>query len=536
MNFPIGQESYSHNIHASVTREWFNNTNFNSEGYWISVEQGDNSDVDGFVGQGQGNYMVFGDSGERRIDNPLNDGNWTAFNNPEFPISPSSNGSSSAGLWVSHTWDEGFDQTLNTPSIHWKQNISMPVNMSDYIITSASLEVIFNATVTANGSDPIAPQAGGIERPGDYTDGDDDIEPRTFPEPPQFSVGDFATFYVLISDIENNNVFQVAINKTTDLGQDEGEITNYTDTLLDVIPENVLKSYLTSVLEEDNFNFTITLGIDIYCEDNDYNVDIDIWNSLIMRSFNLTFKYKKKIDQFTTVALEQVGEQISGENVQITDAEFNFEYKINQTWPYNSSPNSEIRFFVNNKQYNETIKLNRATEIFQDAFQDNIDITSFISKNVSITLSIQVYLADEFGLEEDILISIDNVDFQITYIVVESNISEEPFISRILLIIASIIGIVVGGYLVAYQRILKYPKPVRKVRKYKRTLRKGKPSVEVLDRKKSFEKEFKKEMHNTSNFLKGKPTAVVIPTKGIEKVEPNQPSGSKKLPETNKNI
>jgi len=511
---PIKQKNLSQNIHTSVTEPWFNNTDFKYDASWVSIEQGDISDVDGFIGQGYGNYLVFGDSGEKGIDEPLNNGDWRVFNNPEFPISPDTNGSNSAGLYVTHLWDEGVDQTRNTPSIHWKQNITMPVNMSDYVITSASLTAIFNATVTVSPHD-----GGGIDCPGDPGD-----------TPLQFGVGDSATFYVSISDLENENSYQVAINKTSDLGQDSPEISNYSDTLMDVIPEEVLISYLTSVLEKDDFNFTITLGIDIYCEDNEYWEDEDSWDSLIMRSFNLTFTYKKKIDQFTTISWEQVGDQISGNDTQITDAKLNFDYKINQTWPYLSSPNSEIRIFINNKMYNETIKLSWDKPILDNAFQDAIDITSFISKDVNITLSIQVYLADEFELDKDIMISIDDVFFQITYIEITSETSEEPFMSRILLIIASIVGLIVASYLIAYQKILKYPKPVRKVRKYKRTLRKGKPSVDILDRKKSFEKEFNKELHNTSSYLRGKPTGEAPPTKEIKKIELNQISEPKKSP------
>ena len=385
--------------------------------------------------------------------------------------------------------------------------------MSDYIITSASLEVVFNATVTAQGTDPLQPHIHGIERPGDYTEG---LNP---PADTQFGIGDFVTFYALISDVENNNEFQIAENQTTDLGQDSPEVNNYSDTLLDPVPQDVLISYLSTVLEEDNYNFTITLGIDIYCEDNEYNVDIDTWNSLIMRSFNLTFTYKKKIDQFTAISWEQEGAQITGNNTQITNAEFNFYYKINQTWPYNASPNSEIRVFVNNKQYNETIKLNMAEETLKGAYQNNIDLTSFISKDINISLSIQIFLADEFGLDEDVMISIDNIFFQITYVVITSDISEEPIITRILLIIASIIGLLIGSYLVAYQRIFKYPKQVRKVRKYRRTLKKGKPSVPITARKGAFEKEYSKELHNSSSYLRGKPTGDVTPIKEIKNPE-----------------
>ncbi|MFX1426489.1 MAG: hypothetical protein ACFFBE_08550, partial [Promethearchaeota archaeon] len=426
---------------------------------------------------------------------------------------PDNNGSSSAGLWIDHEWDEGVDQTRNSPSIHWKRNITMPVNMYDYIITSASLEVIFNATVTAQGTNPLQPHINGIERPGDYTEG------QNPPADTQFGIGDFATFYALISDVENNNEFLIAKNQTTDLGQDSPEINNYTDTLLEPVPQDVLISYLTTVLEEDYYNFTITLGIDIYCEDNEYNVDIDTWNSLIMRSFNLSFTYKKKINQFTTVSLEQVGNQITGENIQITNSQFNFNYTISQPWPYISSPNSEIRFFVNNKQYNETIKLSAAEETFKSAYQDNIDLTSFISKDVNISVSIQVYLADEFGLDEDITISIDNVFFQITYIEIISKTSEEPLIFLILLIISCIIGLALASYLILYQRILKYPKQVRKVRKYRRTLRKGAPSMPIIAQKKAFENEYNKELHNTSGYLRGKPSEVATPTK-VPKTSP----------------
>jgi hypothetical protein len=503
------------NISAEkVYREhWLNNTEFDYPTSWSSIEDGDNSDVDGFIDNGYGNFIIYGDSGEMRIDEPLNNGEWMDFNNPEFPISPDNNGSSSAGLWIDHEWDEGIDQTRNSPSIHWKRNITMPVNMSDYIITSASLEVIFNATVTAKGTNPSQPHINGIERPGDYTEG---LNP---PADTQFGIGDFATFYALISDVEDTNVFQIAENQTTDLGQDSPEVTNYSDTLLNPVSPDVLVSYLTTVLEEDNYNFTITLGIDIYCEDNEYNVDIDTWNSLIMRSFNLTFTYKKKIDQFTTVSFDQAGDQITGNNTQITNAEFNFDYIINKTWPYNASPNSEIRVFINNKQYNETIKLDMARLTLESAYQNNLDLTSFISKDVNISLSIQVYLADEFGLDENIVISIDNIFFQITYVVITSDISEEPIIARILLIISSIIGLIIGSYLVAYQRIFKYPKQVRKVRKYRKTLRKGKPTVAITAREGAFKKEFNKEMHNTSSHLRGKPTGDAVPVKEIQKPE-----------------
>lgn len=526
----VNSENIQTSAVQSNTRQWLANRFFDNNLSWTSVKEGDISDVDAYIDQGWGNYIVHGDSGTMQIDEPLNNGKWQDYNNPDFPISPDTNGSSSTGLYITHQWNENIDQTRNTPSIHWKRNIRMPVNMSDYIITDASLEAVFNASVTAYGAVPNAPQYGGIECPGDYTDGDDDFPPRTFPEPPQFGIGDFVTFYVLISDIDNTNSFQVAINQTTNLGQDSPAVWNYMDTALEVVPKNILISYLNSVLDNDNFNFTITLGIDIYCEDNDYNVDVDTWDMLIMRSFNLTFTYKKRINQFTSISWEQVGDQITGETAQITNAQLNFQYKIDQDWPVSLSPNSEILVFINNKKVTEITKLSSAGVDPQERFPGGLDVTSFISKDIDISLSIQVYLADNFGLAEDIIISIDRVFLQISWNVIVDDPFPEPFIFRVLLIVASIAGLSIGGYLVAYQKILKYPKPVRKVRKYRRTLtRKKEPIVSILKRESAFKKEYSQELHKTSSFLRGKPSV----SEGM-KESTKLPIESKKLPEGNK--
>ncbi|MFW9874242.1 MAG: hypothetical protein ACFFG0_14145, partial [Candidatus Thorarchaeota archaeon] len=518
-NYNINKKQTSQDIQLSseLPFTWtLENTNFEEQSEWVSSKEGDESDVDASISNGLGNYIIHGDSGVKRIDELLNNGKWHDFNNPKFPISPDTNGSSSAGLYITHLWNENDDQTRNTPSIHWKQNITMPVNMSDYIITDASLEAIFNASVQALDHD-----GGGIEVYGDYTEG------QNPPEETQFAIGDSATFYVLISDIENKNSFLIATYKTTDLGQDDPIISNLTDTALEVVPENILKSYLNSVLQDDYFNFTITLGIDIYCEDNEYNVDIDRWEMLIMRSLNLTFTYTKKINQYTSISWEQAGDQISGENIRIDEGLLNFDYMINNTGLSSLSPNSEIRIFINDKQYLETIKLSRATDTLQSVFSSEIDVTSFISKEINIVLKIQVYLRDEFALAEDTVLSIDNVFFQIKYTVLLSDSFEEPLVFRIMLIVACIAGLSVGGYLVAYQRVLKYPKQVRKVRKYRKTLpRKKEPILSITSRESSFKKAYEKELKSTSSFLKGKPTQESTISKPF-----NTPNETRNLPD-----
>ncbi|MFX0020752.1 MAG: hypothetical protein ACFE9S_00380 [Candidatus Hermodarchaeota archaeon] len=493
-NYRLTQNSEFNNLQTSaehsVSRQWLENREFEDDTYWIASKEGDENDVDALISDGLGNYFIRGDSGGLSIDEPLSDIDWTATINPDLPILPDIYEINSSGCYVSHLWHENINQTRNRPSVRWERAINMPIDMRDYIITSASLEAEFNATVT------VSPwNNGGIDKEGDT--GLDD-----------YSTGDYTEFYILLSDVEETfPPIRVAYNHTGNLGRDSPALGSYPDTPMNIVPEDVLKDVLTSVLENDGFNFVITLGIDIYCEDNEIGVDIDRWNELIIRSFNLTFSYEKKIDQFTSVSWEQAGDQITGENTQVRRALLNFEFKINTTWPSLASPNSEIRVLINDKQLTETIKLSRAETVLNLAFPDFLDVTSYISKDINIALKIQIFMADEFGLTEEIKISIDNVYFRIRYVRITEDLIPEPVLFRILLIVASVAGLGIGGYFFAYQRVLKYPKPVRKVRKYRRTLtRKNEPSVLITEREKAFKKAYGKELHKTSSFLRGKPT------------------------------
>ncbi|GAH89310.1 unnamed protein product, partial [marine sediment metagenome] len=157
----------------------------------------------------------------------------------------------------------------------------------------------------------------------------------------------------------------VAYNKTSDLGQDSPPISNYPNTFMENIPESVLINLLTTVLQNDYINFSIIVGMDIYCEDNEYGGDEDGWDELIIRSLNLTFTYEKKIDKFTSVSWCQDGDKISGTNVVIKNATLNFKYKIDQNWT-TSSTNSEIRILINGMEHTETVKLSTANTSFQD--------------------------------------------------------------------------------------------------------------------------------------------------------------------------
>ena len=125
-----------------------------------------------------------------------------------------------------------------------------------------------------------------------------------------------------------------------------------------------------------------------------------------------------------------------------------------------------------------------------------------------------IYEASIGGVQEGtytIIISVaagDEYDFkpfEITLVVVSSPGEVLPF--QIILAISIIGAILVGIYLTLYLTILKYPKPIRRVRKYSRTLRKSKVSkTDIVDREKAFRTNYSDTTGKSSKFLKGKPS------------------------------
>ena len=481
-NFPnytlqLMEKNNNENVYISAEnhfpRQWIKNPTFEEpiESTWFSTIFGDDSDVSATSGSGQANFVILGDSNAVMFDDPIVDGNWVECKNPEIPMLPDGHEINSSGCCVYHYWDE-FIQDIYT-SVHWKKNFTMPVNMSDYMITSASLKVLFNASVIT-----VPHDGGGIEVEGDFTTGPS-------PGDPQFEISDFVNFYVLISDLEKDFSIQVANYRPIDLGRDDPSTPNITDTLMNTLPEDALINLLTTILEKDYYNFTITLGIDIFCKDNDYGLDIDYWKSLIIKSFNLTLTYKKKMNQLTTVSWSQVGNQLSGDNLQITNAKLNFMYKIDQIWP-NVSKNSEIRILINGMKHSETIKINTANISFKDAKLGGFDVTNLIQKNLNISTSIQVYLADNFVLDNIFIISIDDVSLEISYNVLRQ-FDEKAIISIIIIIIISFIILIISLLILLF--VVK-PKIHKHVDVKKKTS-KAKADIENFE-------------YNIGNFIKNK--------------------------------
>ena len=507
-------------------RQWLDNPTFTGTvDPWFPNIEGDTTDVSTSYSPGQANLEITGD---RRtfsaISGTPKEEDWENVTNPLFPALPDNYRIDQYGCWANHSWVDPNDP-IQSPSIHWDQNITMPVDMSDYVITSASVSAVFNASVTTDSGDNPEPPAGGsFIHLGVDTPNDPSVVP--FQSTYEF---DYVRFYILVSDLDFNEVYEIAWYQTVHLGQDSPEINNITDTLMNTVLQETLIFYLTSVLKRDNYHFKVTLGLRIGCADN-FQFDRDYWDSLRIKSCNLTFTYEKRIDKFTSVSWNQEGNQISGENVYITGANLTFKYKIDQTWPETLSPNSEIRILLNNNSHSETINLNLANTSFQEAKPEGFSITYLVLKDVNITLSIQLYLADEFLFNDSITVSIDDVYLEISYIAVYPEPILEPAIFRLLLILALIAGTAMGTYFILYQRIFKYPLPVRKVRKYRKTLDKSEtPRTSITDSGRSFNKLYKKELNKTSKFLKTKPLGEISKSpekfEKIKKVEPVKTSG-----------
>lgn len=382
-------------------REWLKNNDFSTQDEWSYNKgaQGDNSTTDANISNGNANYIIIGeDSSFSLTAGDINSSSWYGwgiYNNGDYLL-PDVTEINSTGCYVHHYLDEaengGAGQVHNFPSVHFRKNISMQNDMTDFEITSANLQVFFNASVNAN-----------VDAPGDIVG--------------QSSIFDSATFYIEIADLGLSFPFRVAAYKTSTLGQDSPPILTITDQELTYVSENDLITALNLALKKDpnHTDFTIIMGIDIYCEDNDFP-DYDLWNYLIYKSFNLTFNYIRKVDQFSSVSWNQIGNTISGSNIQISDANLKFRYRIDQLWPGSLSPFSEIKIIINNNEHPETIRLSSASTSWQDAKVGGFDVTNLILKDVNISVSLRVFIANTFSLNNNITISIDDVYLNITYI------------------------------------------------------------------------------------------------------------------------
>jgi len=457
---------------------WLEDPTFDSAtSPWFYLEGGDLSDVDADLNNSHANFKITGETRTFTVisgtPNSSTSQGWKQFRNGDYVL-PDIAEIRSYGCFVYHHWNDLSDQA---PSIHWKKNVSIPIDMSDYIITSASIEVIFNASVDQDIDTPL-----------------DSVT--------NFAIGDSVTFYTKISDLGYNPpVYTVARNKTKYLGQygnGNPSILSITDKPMEPVSELDLITALNSAFgkDPDHSNFTITLGMDIYSEDNEPGSDNDHFNSLIIKSCNLTFTCKKKIDQFTYISWNQEGESISGTDIRIQRAKLFFKYKIDKSWP-STAPLSEMIIYINNKRYTEeTIKLSDANIYFEQANPNGFDIYRYLEKDINISLSIQIYLKDSFELNEEIIISIDDI-----YLYIDIAKIGNDWLPLVIILSSAILGISI--FIILYYKIFQFPAKVRKIRKLIKKIRKGKKTKPfIMDKRSNIIKKFNLEKKKILEFEK----------------------------------
>jgi hypothetical protein len=483
--------------------EWLRNSRFDTGQYWDWTVDSDSplDDVNGRIEGGNASIDVIGEQHTFNetwdFTNSTEREGWEVDTQPKWAyyspninpnnVYPDDFGNDSSGLWAYHYWAEGADQIA---IINWNYTINMNdfgiSNMEDYNITSASLTAKFNASVKAQYSYDFGAD--------DYTDAIDVLSDENATNNFQGQTGDFARFFVLISDTEFINHNEVADNQTSELGRDFPKYDKISNGIMNTESERELIEDINTALGYNHKNFTISVGIYIKCEDN-FAQDSDEWELLSITGLNFSFTYKKQIDKETTISLSQEGNKITGDNIIITGASLSFNYKLDQNWT-DASEYSELKTFINNNEHGEPILLR--DYIYSDEYSyASFDLTSIIPKDLNITLSLQLYLANTFDLTDNITISFDNVYLQISYIQLYPDIGvseglDEPLIFTSLFIGAAALAGGLGTYLVLYYKIFRYPKPIRKLRKYRKSLKRGKAprNIQIPSRKEAFKSKF----------------------------------------------
>ena len=441
-------------------KQWLENPTFDTPieptWFWTNGSEGDNSDIDATTSPGQINLRVLGEQQMYTLisgtPNKSSSPGWRKVQNGIYQY-PDTSIINSQGCYVSHDWAEDTNQF---PSVHFRTNVSTNVDMLDYQITSVILDVEFNASVDVN-----------IDTPDDSGGGIDFWE--------YFGTGDYIEFYAEISDINYIEPYVVAYNRTRYLGQNSPQYTIINNSYLFTYNQSIIIDALNTALDKDpdHSNFTIILGINIYSEDNRQFTDEDDYDDLYIKTCNLTITYEKTVNEFTTVSWNQISDPIEGKNLRISKANFNFKYMIDKLWS-ETAPLSELRFYINDKLYSEeTIKLSSANISFTEAKDGGFDVTSYIDKDIDISISIELFLKETFELAEVLTLSFDDVYLYIKIVEIEAEMNPIVY-----LLGGAVVGLVVAFGL--YFKIFQYPPLVRKIRKLKSKIRKGRKTKPVL--------------------------------------------------------
>ncbi|MEJ2278402.1 MAG: hypothetical protein P8Y70_11735 [Candidatus Lokiarchaeota archaeon] len=174
-----------------------------------------------------------------------------------------------------------------------------------------------------------------------------------------------------------------------------------------------------------------------------------------------------------------------------------------------------LKISLNNLDFNTTIKnatVRYTWELGQGTLTDknNDGVYEASLSNLregTYIITITAFAGDDYEFER----------FRITLNVIRP--PGETFLFQVLTIVGVAATIGISGYLIAYQRVLKYPKPVRKIRKFKKNLKKKKiPDLELRSREKVLRSEYEKNLGSLSKEINAK-TKLKISKQKPEKID-----------------
>ncbi|MFX1410223.1 MAG: OmpL47-type beta-barrel domain-containing protein [Promethearchaeota archaeon] len=229
-------------------------------------------------------------------DPPLSE-KWVVIENDGLTY-PENYGIDSEGCYLSYEWNDSIP--IGSRNIRWKRDVNIKEDMSNYNILSASISTIVNASVHAdNGS------IGGVDCGGDDVD--------------LIVYGDYVRFRVSFNSIPIGYFIPSGLGNDT-----SGSFDFLPDTdIFNNIDENHLLISLNQVLKNDHHNFSIIIGIEIFDEDNYILTDIDYWDKIRIKFFNLTFTYEldtpPSIQIYEPVTNQIFGKSAPSFNISITD-------------------------------------------------------------------------------------------------------------------------------------------------------------------------------------------------------------------------
>jgi hypothetical protein len=286
------------------------------------------------------------------------------------------------------------------------------------------------------------------------------------------------SFLIIIQVIDRQTKFQIFLNGDNKTSLPEIDLT-IGDTL------NITVNYIDFLTDINIDNATLKLSGENLTKSLTENVSLKYY-SIILNTTDLKIGVKfltllaskgnySEISEVLRITIRRITTEIrteSGSDVINIKPGGIVILRI-ELWDLNNSVN------IKGVIVNFTWELGEG--VLSDA--DNDGIYEAILENIpcqvspcKYTITITVYAGDNYEFErKNVIINVVQP-------------AEDVLLFQIIIIISIAASIALGSYLIAYQQVLKYPKPVRKVRSFRKNIKKEKSSekVEILDRLEAF--------------------------------------------------